>query len=248
MTRMPVAERRRALVDAAVRVIAREGVAGATTRAVVAEAGMKLASLHYAFGSREELLEAVIADVTEQERVAAEDGLLPLDPDDPAPTMAQVVHAGLDRFLDLLVEDPLRERALLELTLYALRTPGQEAALAAQYAIYHRSATATLETAARVARSRWVVPLPDAARLLVTLTDGLTTTWLADRDTAAARATVAFAAQALAALAVPLSPTGLADATPDDPAPGGPSPDGPAPDDAAPGPAPASEHEEHRAC
>lgn len=208
MTRMPVAERRRALVDAAVRVIAREGVAGATTRAVVAEAGMKLASLHYAFASREELLEAVIADVTEQERRAAEDGLLPLgEPADPAPTMAEVVRAGLDRFVDLLVEDPLRERALLELTLYALRTPGQEAALATQYAIYHRSAAATLETAARATRSRWLVPLPDAARLLVTLTDGLTTTWLADRDTAAARATVAFAARALAALAVPLDPS-----------------------------------------
>lgn len=205
MARMPVAERRRALVDAAVRVIARDGVAGATTRAVVAEAGMKLASLHYAFDSREELLEAVIADVTDRERAAAEDGLLAFgDLEAAAPSMGQVVRAGLDRFVDLLVEDPQRERALLELLLYSARTPGQEGALAAQHAVYQRAAQASAETAARAARCRWLVPLPEVARLLVTLTDGLTTTWLADRDTTAARATVAFAAKALAALAVPL--------------------------------------------
>lgn len=205
MGRLPVAERRRALIDAAVRVVARDGVAGATTRAVVAEAGMSLASLHYAFASREELLAAVISDVTAQEHRAAEDGLLPPgEPTDPAPAMVDVIRAGLDRFVDLLIEDPLRERALLELSLHALRTPGQEAALAAQYATYHRAALASLATAARIGRSTWRVPLPAAARLLVTLTDGLTTTWLADRDTAATRATVVFAAQALAALAEPL--------------------------------------------
>lgn len=206
MPRLPVAERRRALVDAAIRVVARDGVAGTTTRAVVAEADMSLASLHYAFASREDLLDAVIADVTAQEHRAAEDGLLPLgDPTDPAPAMLDVIRAGLDRFLDLLVEDPLRERALLELSLHALRTPGHEAVLAAQYATYHRAAQASLETAAVASRSRWCVPLPTAARLLVTFTDGLTTTWLADRDTAAARASVVFAAQALAALAEPLA-------------------------------------------
>jgi len=208
MARIPVAERRRTLVDAAIRVVARDGVAGTTTRAVVAEAGMSLASLHYAFASREELLDAVIADVTEQERRAAEDGLLPLvNSTGPAPAMVDVIRAGLDRFLDLLVADPLRERALLELILHALRTPGHEAVLAAQHATYQRAAQSSLETAALASRSRWRVPVPTAARLLVTLTDGLTMAWLADRDTAAARVTVVFAAQALAALAEPLDPT-----------------------------------------
>jgi|PersoiStandDraft_1058852.scaffolds.fasta_scaffold18726_4 TetR/AcrR family transcriptional regulator, regulator of biofilm formation and stress response len=218
MARIPVTERRQALVDAAIRVVARDGVAATTTRAVVAEAGMSLASLHYAFASREELLDAVIADVTEQERRAAEDGLLPFeDSTGPAPAMVDVIRAGLDRFLDLLIEDPLRERALLELILHALRTPGHEAVLAAQYDTYQRAAQSSLRTAARASRSRWRVPIPTAARLLVTLTDGITMAWLADRDTAAARVTVVFAAQALAALAEPLDLTTTL--TGDDPGP-----------------------------
>ena len=42
--------------DTALTVIARDGVHAATTRAIVAEAGMALASFHYAFRSRDELI------------------------------------------------------------------------------------------------------------------------------------------------------------------------------------------------
>lgn len=207
MPRMAVAERRRELVDAAVRVIARDGVAAATTRAVVAEAGMSLASLHYAFPSREHLIEAVIAEVTAQERRAAECGLLPVataaevGPAGP-PALEEVIATGLERYVDLLAERPEREQALLELALHAMRT-GQRGALVAQYAVYQESARASLSTAALAARSRWTVPLDEVARALVMTTEGLTTVWLADRDTEAARRTARFAARALAALAEP---------------------------------------------
>jgi AcrR family transcriptional regulator len=204
--RIAVEDRRRALVDAAVRVIARDGVAAATTRAVVAEAGMSLASLHYAFPSREHLLEAVIAQVTDEERRAAEEGLLPIDAAD-APDLVTVITTGLDRYLDLLVADPDREQALLDLALYALRTPGQRAARVAQYDVYREAAVASLVIAARATGTRWTVPLDVVGRALVMVTDGLTTAWLADRDTAAARTTARLAARALAALAVPASST-----------------------------------------
>jgi TetR/AcrR family transcriptional regulator, regulator of biofilm formation and stress response len=200
--RIAVEDRRRSLVDAAVRVIARDGVAATTTRAVVAEAGMSLASLHYAFPSREHLLEAVIAQVTAEEHRAAEAGLLPLDGAD-APDLVTVITAGLDRYIDLLEADPAREQALLDLALYALRTPGQRAARVAQYDVYREAAVASLLTAARATGTRWTVPLDVAGRALVMVTDGLTTAWLADRDTAAARTTARFAARALAALAEP---------------------------------------------
>lgn len=201
---MAVGDRRRALVDATVRVIARDGVAGATTRAVVAEAGMSLASLHYAFPSRDHLLEAVIADVTAQERRAAEAGLLPIEgaPADPRP-IEEVVRDGLERYIGLLVADPDRERALLELALYAMRAPGQRAALVAQYDVYREAARASLTAAARATGSRWTVPLDDVARALVMMTDGLTTAWLADHDTAAALRSARFAARSVAALAEP---------------------------------------------
>jgi len=47
------------------------------------------------------------------------------------------------------------------------------------------------------------------------VTDGLTTTWLADRDTPSARRTVALAARALAALAAPAGPDEPAPTEPD---------------------------------
>lgn len=214
---MAVADRRRALVDAAVRVIARDGVAGATTRAVVAEAGMSLASLHYAFPSREHLLEAVVAEVTVQERLAAEVGLLPLPAAPGARSLEDVVRDGLERYVELLEADPQREQALLELALYAMRTPGQRASIVAQYDVYRTSAAASLTAAALATGSRWTVPLDDAARALVMVTDGLTTAWLADRDTVAARRTARFAARALAALAEPAPAAVVPAPTPEEP-------------------------------
>ena len=60
MTRIPVADRRTALVQAALRVVARDGVAAASTRRIVGEAGMPLASFHYVFESRDELMAQLI--------------------------------------------------------------------------------------------------------------------------------------------------------------------------------------------
>jgi len=210
MARLAVEDRRRELVDAAIKVIARAGVAAATTRAIVAEADMSLASFHYAFASRDELIEAVIAEVTEQDRITAQDGFLALapalEPTSRPPSMESVVLAGLEAYLELLIADPLREQALLELTLYGLRTSGFDEVVRTQYRAYLVAASAIVETAAVVTHCRWELPVADVARILLTFTDGLTTTWLADRDTAAARATVRFAARSVARLAEPLTP------------------------------------------
>ena len=60
MARMPLAQRRQQLVDAAIAVLTREGVPKATTRAIVAEADTSLSVFHYCFDSKQELLDAVI--------------------------------------------------------------------------------------------------------------------------------------------------------------------------------------------
>lgn len=193
--RIAVQDRRTALVAAAVRVIARDGVAAASTRAVVAEAGMSLASLHYAFESREALLAAVVEEVTGSEQAAAEAGLLPIMPGD---DLTGVIRSGLDRYLDLLAADPERELALLDLAVWSART---SSAGGAQYRAYLAAARSSLTAAARATGTHWTVPLDEVARLLVLVTDGLTLAWLADRDSAAARRTAAFAATSLADLA-----------------------------------------------
>ena len=49
------------ILDTAERLIASQGFAGTSLRQIIAEAGVNLASVHYHFGSKEELLDHVIA-------------------------------------------------------------------------------------------------------------------------------------------------------------------------------------------
>ncbi|WP_169513523.1 TetR/AcrR family transcriptional regulator [Agromyces italicus] len=195
MARIPAPERRAALVAAALVVVSRRGLAHATTRAIVAEAGMSLASFHYAFESRDELIDELITTVVarEQQAVAPEEveGL----------TLFELVEAGILRYFEHLKADPEHEQAMLELTQYALRSPERHPLAAAQYAKYIALAAQSLELGAELAGARWTVPVERVARVLVAFTDGLTLTWLVDRDDAAARAVAHAAADALTRMA-----------------------------------------------
>ncbi|SMH43185.1 transcriptional regulator, TetR family [Rathayibacter oskolensis] len=200
MRRIPVTQRRAELVDAAVRVIARDGLAAATTRAVVTEAGMPLGAFHYSFASRDELVSAVIEQVTDSERLAA---ILHADHADARPPadIATVLTDGLEGYLALLESSPSGELALLEVALYAVRHDPD--AVRAQWAVYRAASEEALAYAAEIAGVRWTRPVAELAHSLSRSLDGLTLTWLADRDSEAARAYIAFTATALAALSVP---------------------------------------------
>ncbi|MGY1729970.1 TetR/AcrR family transcriptional regulator [Geodermatophilus sp. SYSU D01045] len=182
MPRLPAAQRRAALVEAALRVMARDGLAAGTTRAVVAEAGMPLAAFHYAFSSRDELLRELVTRVVGRELAAASAAL------DPAAGLAGCLRAAAAGYLDHLEREPGAEALMLELTLHAVRDPELRPVAAAQYRAYTAAATRLLEEAAAATGATWRRPVPELARLLVTVVDGATTTWLVDRDTAATRA------------------------------------------------------------
>jgi AcrR family transcriptional regulator len=217
--------RRAELLQAALRVMSRDGVAAGTTRAIVAEAGMPLATFHYCFRSRNELLRELITLVTTMERDAAAAAMAAGDHggdatasdgddgDDGAPGAGATPHdhdhfretlrQGLRGYIGLLTENPGHELFLFELNHYALRTPELRDLAIEQYRRYYDTATQLLVTAAEVGGMRWTVELPVLARLVVTLTDGATTTWLADRDTDATLAALDLAADYVAGLATP---------------------------------------------
>lgn len=201
MARLSSSQRRIELVHAALRVIEREGIHGATTRAIVAEADMPLASFHYAFRSRDEMIRELIAYVVEHEGLAASESLRP------GTDIRSTVRAGLQAYFDLLVAEPHREQAMFELFHYALRTEDLADLPRTQYESYHATAAAVLEAGAAHAGITWSIPVLELARVIVTLTDGITLAWLADRDDAAAARTMDFAADTIAALAVPALPT-----------------------------------------
>ncbi|GLU90745.1 helix-turn-helix domain-containing protein [Agromyces sp. NBRC 114283] len=202
MARMSAADRRSALIEAALRVVSREGLAQATTRAIVAEAGMSLASFHYAFESRDELVDELIGTVVARERKAVAPEELVAAAGEGA-TLAELVEAGLLRYFEHLRADPEHEQAMLELTQYALRSPERHPLAVAQYARYTELVVEALEAAAELTGARWRLPVEHVARVLVAFTDGLTITWLVDRDDAAAARVVAAAADALSRMADP---------------------------------------------
>lgn len=199
MARISSADRREAIIHAALRVIQREGVHGATTRAIVAEADMPLASFHYAFRSRDEMISELIEYVVENEGRAAI-ATLSGDRD-----IQSAVRAGLQAYFDILTADPSHEQAMFELLHYALRTDELSELPRAQYGMYRRTAGKVLSAGATMAGVSWRLPLDQMARLLVTFISGLTLAWLADRDDAAAALTMDFAAESIAALAAPLT-------------------------------------------
>lgn len=193
MGRTPVDVRRAELIAAALRVVSARGLGAASIRAIVAEAGMSLASFHYAFDSRDELLDTLIAEVLAKEERAVLPAQLT------GRGLAELLEDGLRGYFEHLRSDPQYEQAMLELTQFALRTRPRMAQ--EQYAAYARIAVASLELAAAHTGCRWTMPVPAVAKLLVAFTDGLTLGWLVDRDDEAARQMIRAIAQSLAALA-----------------------------------------------
>lgn len=197
MARISSADRREAIIRAALSVIQREGVHGATTRAIVKEADMPLASFHYAFRSRDEMMRELVAHIVEGEGRAAAAML------SGATDVRSALRAGLQAYFDTLTAQPNHEQAMFELLHYSMRTEELSDLPRAQYEMYRRTASELLRSGAETFGATWLLPLDHVARLLVTFISGLTLAWLADRDDTAAAATMDFAADSIAALAVP---------------------------------------------
>lgn len=196
MVRQSADARREQLVEAAIRVMIRDGVARATTRAVVGEAGLPLGAFHYCFRSKQQLLHGVIERIMFRSLafppVAPTDGGTPRD----------LVHAFLHAYWDRVRESPDEHQLTYELTQYALREPGLEDVARRQYQQYLHANVDQLETVARLAGIRWSTEVPVLARYGMNFLDGLTLNWLIDRDDTAARAALDAYADHLSTLAV----------------------------------------------
>jgi AcrR family transcriptional regulator len=175
---MSAKERREELIEAAIRVMVREGVTKATTRAIVAEAGMTLGVFHYCFTSREELLQEVTRLITDRTVVAARAAFAH------ERDIGASITKSLRAFWKYVELHPGEQLVGYELAQYALRQEGLRELAQRQYAHYLEVHTELLEEAAEAADVEWTVPIPVLARYLNSVLDGLTSCWLADRDSA----------------------------------------------------------------
>ena len=197
MKRLPIAERREQLVEAAVAVASRDGIDAATVRAIAAEAGVSLGVVHYCFQDKDELLEAMAHQITRQNLTQS---LLEM------PVRGEP-RAIVENALDLLWSgiSATRGSQLLsyELTTYSMRHPEVRQVSVNQYLVSHEAARQFLGAMAYAGGIEWTLPVDVMARLVVMMTDGVVLAWLADGDDAAARDTLRVFAEFLAAHARP---------------------------------------------
>lgn len=193
---MSAQERRGELIEAALRVIAREGMHGATVRRIVAEAGVPLATFHYVFDSRDEMIGEAYAYIA----VLPEDDLTEVLPADATPEDA--VRALLLLWFGRFLEHPEYELAIMEIMAYCARAP-QLARLPAE--VQERYLDVVVAGVELLRERFGAVGGPsarDVATLFLHTTDGITYCWLRTRDTAASLRAIDAAVPVLAAAVV----------------------------------------------
>ncbi|ODR08612.1 TetR family transcriptional regulator [Mycolicibacillus koreensis] len=180
MARIPAAERRSELVDAAVRVIAIHGVDGATTRRIADAADAPLATLHYCFSSKEELFAEVFRFVAGQYREV-------LARSDCHGDVKETARSLMRGVMEWYVANEDFGRAIIELISWARRQAREQAEMV--YTEANSALRAILEADAAAAGQSLAQQVIDELAYMVTaLSDGFAMNWLvfADRDAAPA--------------------------------------------------------------
>jgi AcrR family transcriptional regulator len=181
VARKPASVRRQDLVEAGLRVIAREGMHGATVRRIVAEAGVPLATFHYVFASREEMIGEAYAYVA-----------LPADADEPlalpeGATLQQAVRAVLQAWFARFAEHPEYELAVMEIMAFCTRTPALAHLPGQVQERYLEVVAGILQQVVAHFDLSPAVPLREVATDVLHITDGLTYAWLRTHDTDASQ-------------------------------------------------------------
>jgi AcrR family transcriptional regulator len=156
------------IVDAAARVMARNGYGGTTMKDIAAEAGITAGLIHYYFDSKEDLLLAVTAALCEQMRSDAEQAFAASGD---APPIARA-WAALQATKDHLAR-PDQQRLFVETVTLALSEPRMREQMAKLYESLLDSSTAMVEELSRQVPTPPPVPARDLAAVFVAAIDGM---------------------------------------------------------------------------
>ncbi|MCL1869941.1 MAG: TetR family transcriptional regulator [Promicromonosporaceae bacterium] len=191
--RLSAVERRRLLVAAALRVMRRDGVSAATTRAICAEAGMPHGAFHYCFHGKKDLYAALLATEVEVDLDELWAGI------EPGASAEESIRMLLLAYWTAIEAAPDAQLVLYELGDLALRDPELQDLAQWEQRVAVEKATEAVSRLA--AESGFILPRdPRAVAELVTSTlDGVARAWLRHRDDERARATLTDLAGLLAA-------------------------------------------------
>ncbi|MCX5071169.1 TetR/AcrR family transcriptional regulator [Streptomyces sp. NBC_00513] len=179
MAHVSAAERRPQLIKAAIDLMTREGIAAGSTRAIAAELGVAQATVHYTFGTKEDLYRAVMEQLTE-ELVAQVERVAPADAG-----FEETVAALAAALWRTVRETPASHQLLTELTMFALRTPHLREALESHYREITKVTTKLVAEAADRTGHALAHPAEAIARYFLAGFDGLTMQHLSLPDQAA---------------------------------------------------------------
>lgn len=170
-------ERRAAIIQAAVQVLARDGLAETTTRKIASEAHVNQAMIGYYFGGKDELLYAVLQDMMRRtgEIIGA---TAPLDRG-----FAEAVAAAIEAFWEHVRQAPELQVLQYELTLYALRRPESAWLAKRQYEGYCGIVAQLIEAVCVATNTTTAQPPEAIARFIVGGLDGMILQFISTRDT-----------------------------------------------------------------
>jgi len=176
MNRMPVAERREQLVEAALTVASRDGIEAATVRAVASEAGVSLGVVHYCFQDKDELLRAMAHAITERNTVH---GLEDLPRGLPAAT---AIEYAIEAVWASISGTRGSQLLSYELTTASLRNAELNQVAMEQYEGQWAAAAQVLAAVGEAADISWTMEAEEIARIVVAVVDGYSLAWLVDGD------------------------------------------------------------------
>ncbi|SDP54125.1 transcriptional regulator, TetR family [Streptomyces sp. cf386] len=176
MAHVSAAERRPQLIKAAIDLMTREGVAAGSTRAIAAELGVAQATVHYTFGTKEDLYRAVMEQLT-HDLVTQVKAWAPTDAD-----FEETIAALAAALWRTVREQPTSHQLLTELSMLALRTPKLQEALEGHYREVTAVTTQLVTEAAEATCHRLAQPAETIARFFLAAFDGLTTQHLSLPD------------------------------------------------------------------
>jgi AcrR family transcriptional regulator len=176
-----VGERRAEIITAAIRVLARDGIAETTTRKIATEASVNLSMLRYYFGSKDDLLFAVLEEMMQTTSDIVRSATATHH------ELRQAIADSFTAFWIHVEQTPELQVMQYELTLYAIRNPESSWLAKKQYDGYCMVIVALFEEAYAAAGQTCSIPFSDLARFAIGGLDGLILQFISDRDTVRAR-------------------------------------------------------------
>lgn len=170
--RISTVDRRQQLIDAAIRVIRRDGVESASLRTIASEAKASLAAVHVCFTNKDELMQAAAAELLQQlvrsiPRVV-----------DGSEDVRAIAHRVMDLFWAQMVSDQLNILAQFEIGIWAKRNPHHGDLSRIVYSDYEKEISKLLIAAAE--RQKQTIAARDVARALIVIMDGCSLQYFAD--------------------------------------------------------------------